>query len=401
VRFDPGLTPVCIELQANNAALHALAEGDFNADGTADLAVATPEAIWVYSNQAGAAACASGFWFTVQSFVAPGLAAELAAIDFDQDGILDLVSTQEIWGTVQFFKGLGSGGIGDGTFDVATQLSSADASGLAIADFSANGSPDIAVSQPQCDQAFVIDQPAPTPLPINLTLLTPNGGENWGQGVSIHVPARHTGVHLASGNARSQQGAQCASIGSGDTPRTTSLQQITWSKGAAIQAVDVQVSRDDGATWQTIAPGQPGTSLAWIVTAPGTQHARVRVRDSNVRSRLDGSDGSFVIASGPPTDAPDVAPVVAGFWLRDANPVYTLARFQLATARSGQCTVELFDVRGRMVRRLVRGPVAAGRHEIAWDTRDDHGQPVARGVYFVCARAADLLVERKVVLLRK
>jgi flagellar hook assembly protein FlgD len=45
--------------------------------------------------------------------------------------------------------------------------------------------------------------------------------------------------------------------------------------------------------------------------------------------------------------------------------------------------LRLYDVSGRLVRTLVRGPMAAGVHRATWDGRDDGGRSVGSGVYFV------------------
>ena len=42
----------------------------------------------------------------------------------------------------------------------------------------------------------------------------------------------------------------------------------------------------------------------------------------------------------------------------------------------------VYDLRGRLVRELVSGPVEAGSHTVVWDGRDRGGQSVAAGVYF-------------------
>jgi parallel beta-helix repeat protein len=49
--------------------------------------------------------------------------------------------------------------------------------------------------------------------------------------------------------------------------------------------------------------------------------------------------------------------------------------------------IEIFDVAGRRVR-VIRGEdLRAGRHELRWDGRNEAGQPVSSGIYFVRARA--------------
>ena len=41
----------------------------------------------------------------------------------------------------------------------------------------------------------------------------------------------------------------------------------------------------------------------------------------------------------------------------------------------------VYDAQGQLVRRLWRGPLAVGAHQLFWDGRDEVGQPVATGVY--------------------
>jgi subtilisin family serine protease len=53
-------------------------------------------------------------------------------------------------------------------------------------------------------------------------------------------------------------------------------------------------------------------------------------------------------------------------------------------------SLHLFDVRGRLVRRLFEAPLQAAQHTIAWDGQDDQGRRLAAGTYFVRLRAAPL-----------
>ena len=47
----------------------------------------------------------------------------------------------------------------------------------------------------------------------------------------------------------------------------------------------------------------------------------------------------------------------------------------------------VFDPSGRRCRTLFQGGLEAGRHGLSWNGRDDEGNPVAAGVYFVVLRA--------------
>jgi flagellar hook assembly protein FlgD len=62
--------------------------------------------------------------------------------------------------------------------------------------------------------------------------------------------------------------------------------------------------------------------------------------------------------------------------------------------------LRVYDVSGRLVRTLVDGRVEAGRHEVAWDGRDQGGRRTASGVYFYRLQGADREMTRKAVRLR-
>ena len=67
--------------------------------------------------------------------------------------------------------------------------------------------------------------------------------------------------------------------------------------------------------------------------------------------------------------------------------------------RAGRVALQVFDVRGRMIRTLADGRFPSGRHSLAWDGVDGAGRPVASGVYWVRLRAADQTAVQRVVRL--
>lgn len=82
------------------------------------------------------------------------------------------------------------------------------------------------------------------------------------------------------------------------------------------------------------------------------------------------------------------------------NPSANDTRIAFAMPAPGPARVSVLDVRGRRVRGLTEGTRSAGRHELVWDGRDDGGNPVAPGVYFVLLEAGRETWARKLVRLR-
>jgi hypothetical protein len=81
------------------------------------------------------------------------------------------------------------------------------------------------------------------------------------------------------------------------------------------------------------------------------------------------------------------------------NPLTTI--FYDVQAGAEHVSITVYDVAGRRVRTLVDGVEAAGfRRSVVWDGRDDHGHPVASGVYFYRLVAGKFTQTRKMVLLK-
>ncbi|MBU1700436.1 MAG: PKD domain-containing protein [Candidatus Eisenbacteria bacterium] len=63
-------------------------------------------------------------------------------------------------------------------------------------------------------------------------------------------------------------------------------------------------------------------------------------------------------------------------------------------------TLRIYDEQGRIVRHLVDGPIAAGRHTVIWDGRDNQNRKVASGIYFYKLESDGFSQARKLSLLR-
>ncbi|NNE09991.1 MAG: T9SS type A sorting domain-containing protein, partial [Gemmatimonadetes bacterium] len=68
--------------------------------------------------------------------------------------------------------------------------------------------------------------------------------------------------------------------------------------------------------------------------------------------------------------------------------------------RGVRAKLEVLDIQGRLVRTLVEGVVGAGEGSATWDGRNDAGDPVASGTYFVKFEAGGVEKTRKITLVR-
>jgi hypothetical protein len=82
------------------------------------------------------------------------------------------------------------------------------------------------------------------------------------------------------------------------------------------------------------------------------------------------------------------------------NPAAGAMMFALELPRAADTRVEVFDLAGRRVAELRRGPLAAGRHTLAWNGRDERGALVPAGVYLARAASGETPVVTRFVRVR-
>ncbi len=95
----------------------------------------------------------------------------------------------------------------------------------------------------------------------------------------------------------------------------------------------------------------------------------------------DGTLGPYDVSVDPeqgPATLPGVFALVSSY-PNPFNPCTTIA-FELSRAQ--EVNLRIFDLKGRLVRELVHGSLAAEHHAVEWDGRDQLGQPQPSGTYF-------------------
>ena len=110
----------------------------------------------------------------------------------------------------------------------------------------------------------------------------------------------------------------------------------------------------------------------------------------------------MIAAQGPPTgidDEPGLPRVTAlrSPYPNPFNPVVTV-EFDLDRRRNVQITI--YDVSGRLVRRVVDEVRNPGTYKVHWNGKTDAGGSVATGVYFLQLRSEGWTAHRKLVMLK-
>src|SRR5262249_18394567 len=212
----------------------------------------------------------------------------VAVGDFTQDGRPDVaLAMNSPLNRVAIYPGLGDGTL-DGPFllDVGAAPRT-----LLPGDFDGDGALDLIVASNLSNKLIVVRSSCPQEIASDLIVLAPNGGETW---------------------------------------TAPSEQVIRWLRDPGCTGVNIDVTRNDGATWERIATNVVGTSYAWSVTRPWTTTARVRVSDAWRPAQADQSDADFNVF--PPGGLDVAAEARAAFAIRDVTPNPLRDRVRIALA---------------------------------------------------------------------
>ncbi len=82
------------------------------------------------------------------------------------------------------------------------------------------------------------------------------------------------------------------------------------------------------------------------------------------------------------------------------NPFNPRTTVEFFLSRPGHTRLEIYDLRGRRVRRLLDAALVAGDHAEVWDGRDDEGGTVPSGVYFIRLEADGVREVERAMLLK-
>jgi len=82
------------------------------------------------------------------------------------------------------------------------------------------------------------------------------------------------------------------------------------------------------------------------------------------------------------------------------NPSRAATALRFSLAEAGRVRLDVVDLGGRVVARLGEGWRSAGEHVLEWNGRDEHGDPVRPGVFFVRLASAGRVASQKLVISR-
>jgi hypothetical protein len=126
----------------------------------------------------------------------------------------------------------------------------------------------------------------------------------------------------------------------------------------------------------------------------------------NASSPCVGPPGQYIGSIGvgcdvvSPVPDPEGLPLVSRLHANYPNPFNPRTTIRFDIHQAGQVDISVFDVSGRLVKRLVNRTMSAGRYDAVWEGRDDRGRSVAAGVYFFQLKTSDTLDTKRMTLIK-
>ncbi len=162
-------------------------------------------------------------------------------------------------------------------------------------------------------------------------------------------------------------------------------------------------------------PGGGGKSdvldgaIAWLAPPGAVESFVVAVEEPDVfglavwrtgAADREGRVEYFLIVDEPTGLPPDGTPAVTRLRAPYPNPFNPQVRVAFDLARDGRVRLEVYDLQGRLVRRLLDARLASGRHDAVWDGCDRGGRSAASGTYLLRLQADGEIACRRVTLVR-
>ncbi len=141
---------------------------------------------------------------------------------------------------------------------------------------------------------------------------------------------------------------------------------------------------------QFCGPADPGNPYTLNDTSPCSADANPGC----------GRMGAFDVNCSVVSNIPGDLPLVSRLHPNYPNPFNPRTTIKFDLKQSGPVDLAVFDVAGRLVKRLVREDVAAGIHETIWEGTDTGGRTAAAGVYFFRLKTRDTIDTKRMTLIK-
>ncbi|MFC2084682.1 cellulase family glycosylhydrolase [Bacteroidota bacterium] len=204
------------------------------------------------------------------------------------------------------------------------------------------------------DSKFSIRDPS-------LTLLTPNGGEEWLAG---------------------------------------SQQAITWTS-RDVDKIKIDYSINNGSDWQTIISDETAADSHYEWTIPNTVSGNciVKIMSESDNSILDESDGVFSIISTTNINMENTIPDEYELFINYPNPFNSSTIIKFGIPESGYVKIYIFNSIGQIVAKWIDSYFQAGYHEVIFQSTFLKNE-LTSGIYYYKIDARDFTSVKKMIMIK-
>lgn len=147
-----------------------------------------------------------------------------------------------------------------------------------------------------------------------------------------------------------------------------------------------------------------GDDAAYVLSSEGGKIRRVALRLQQAPSAPGGRDQSVPVTTGPAAIPPEpsraLSNTACSLGPPRPNPTRDRIDVEFTVAQESEVMLEIYDVSGRMIRRVAGAVTMPGRHVAQWDGTDTGGRRVGAGIYFARLSGLGFSVQRKFILAR-
>ena len=176
-----------------------------------------------------------------------------------------------------------------------------------------------------------------------------------------------------------------------------STENISWTSENVI-SVKIELSINNGTSWSTITDSTASTGIySWLVNASQTSNqALIRISDLTNENISDQSDNIFIIDIAPAVDEefsgiPDSYKLLQNY----PNPFNPSTTIYYGLPEESSVKITIYDVLGNKVMVYSEDKQEAGFHKIKFDATE-----LPSGIYFYQLQAGDFVETKKMVLMK-
>jgi len=118
--------------------------------------------------------------------------------------------------------------------------------------------------------------------------------------------------------------------------------------------------------------------------------------------REDGKGPVLTILTGTPTgiEKDEIIPMHYALHQNYPNPFNPRTTIKYDLVSNADVSIQIYDILGRKVKRLLDEKQGPGSLSVAWDGRDDSENPVESGIYLLRFRAGSHVASNKMILMK-